>query len=159
MAAVGWGKTILRVEQLVKRCRTGDLALRGITLEVPEGQVMALIGPSGAGKSTLIRCINRLVEPTSGRIWLSDQEITALGTGALRRVRQCMGMFFQEYALVKRFAWAMWASGAATGVDFPRRTSTRPFVCWSASDSPTWAINAPTNCLAASDNALASRAP
>ena len=59
---------MLRIKGLTKRYRTGDLALKGIDLDVPDGQVMALIGPSGAGKSTVIRCINRLVEPTSGSI-------------------------------------------------------------------------------------------
>ncbi|MHA1190645.1 MAG: phosphonate ABC transporter ATP-binding protein, partial [Alphaproteobacteria bacterium] len=58
--------------------------------------------PSGAGKSTLIRCINRLVEPTEGKIYLDDTEITALGASALRRERRRMGMIFQEYALVER---------------------------------------------------------
>ncbi len=93
---------MLRLENLVKRYPTGDLALKGIDLEVPKGQVMALIGPSGAGKSTLIRCINRLVEPSSGRVFLEDVEITALGSLALRRLRRRIGMIFQEYALVER---------------------------------------------------------
>jgi phosphonate transport system ATP-binding protein len=93
---------MLRLEQLVKRYPTGDLALKGVDLDVPKGQVMALIGPSGAGKSTLIRCVNRLVEPTSGRIFLGDEELTHLGMGALRRARRRMGMIFQEYALVER---------------------------------------------------------
>jgi len=93
---------MLRIKGLTKRYRTGDLALRGISFEVPEGQVMALIGPSGAGKSTAIRCINRLVEPTTGSIILNDTEITALGSGELRRARRRMGMIFQEYALVER---------------------------------------------------------
>ncbi|MDH3476327.1 MAG: phosphonate ABC transporter ATP-binding protein [Rhodospirillales bacterium] len=93
---------MLRLEQLVKRYPTGDEALKGIDLEVPAGQVMALIGPSGAGKSTLIRCINRLVEPTSGRVILGQDELSALGSGALRRARRRMGMIFQEYALVER---------------------------------------------------------
>ena len=95
---------MLRLEQLVKRYPTGDEALRGIDLEVPAGQVMALIGPSGAGKSTLIRCINRLVEPTSGRVILSEEDLTGLGSGALRRARRRMGMIFQEYALVERLS-------------------------------------------------------
>ncbi len=93
---------MLRLEKLVKRYRTGDLALTGIDLEVPGGQVMALIGPSGAGKSTLIRCVNRLVEPTSGRVFLGDTEITGLSKGQLRLARRRMGMIFQEYALVER---------------------------------------------------------
>ena len=93
---------MLRIKALVKRYRTGDLALKGIDLEVPDGQVMALIGPSGAGKSTVIRCINRLVEPTTGSITLNDTELTTLGARELRRARRRMGMIFQEYALVER---------------------------------------------------------
>jgi phosphonate transport system ATP-binding protein len=93
---------MLKLESLVKQYRTGDRALKGVTLEVPEGQVMALIGPSGAGKSTLIRCVNRLVEPTSGKVFLGDQELTSLGAWGLRRARRKMGMIFQEYALVER---------------------------------------------------------
>ncbi len=93
---------MLRLEKLVKTYRTGDQALKSVDLHVPSGQVLALIGPSGAGKSTLIRCINRLVEPTSGRVLLGDVNLTALGPGALRRERRRMGMIFQEYALVER---------------------------------------------------------
>ncbi len=93
---------MIRLEELVKQYPTGDRALKGVTLEVPKGQVMALIGPSGAGKSTLIRCINRLVEPTSGRVLLGDEDLTRLGARALRRARRRMGMIFQEYALVER---------------------------------------------------------
>src|ERR1700688_4439942 len=93
---------MLRVKGLTKRYRTGDLALKGIDLDVPDGQVMALIGPSGAGKSTVIRCINRLVEPTSGTITLNGAEVTTLGSRGLRRARRRMGMIFQEYALVER---------------------------------------------------------
>jgi phosphonate transport system ATP-binding protein len=95
---------MLRIEGLVKRYRTGDLALKGIDFEVPDGQVMALIGPSGAGKSTVIRCINRLVEPTAGSVTLNDTEITSLGAAELRRARRRMGMIFQEYALVERLS-------------------------------------------------------
>ena len=93
---------MLRLEGLTKRYRGAELALDRVDLEVPAGQVMALIGPSGAGKSTLIRCVNRLVEPTGGRVYLGDIELTHLPRGALRRARQRMGMIFQEYALVER---------------------------------------------------------
>jgi phosphonate transport system ATP-binding protein len=93
---------MLRIKGLTKRYRTGDLALKGIDLDLPDGQVMALIGPSGAGKSTVIRCINRLVEPTAGTVALNDTEITSLGSAELRRARRRMGMIFQEYALVER---------------------------------------------------------
>jgi phosphonate transport system ATP-binding protein len=93
---------VLRLEKLTKTYATGDRALHEVDLEVPQGQVVALIGPSGAGKSTLIRCINRLVKPTSGAIYLGEVELTGLNSAALRRERRRMGMIFQEYALVER---------------------------------------------------------
>ncbi len=93
---------MLKLDNVSKRYDTGDQALKNVQLEIPDGQVLALIGPSGAGKSTLIRCVNRLVEPTSGKIWLNDTELTALSQRGLRHARRRMGMIFQEYALVER---------------------------------------------------------
>ncbi len=93
---------MLKLENLTKRYNTGDLALQGIDLRIPNGQVLALIGPSGAGKSTLIRCINRLVEPTNGSAILNEVNLTKLSSRALRKSRRKMGMIFQEYALVER---------------------------------------------------------
>ena len=93
---------MLEIKQLVKKYRTGDLALNGVDLKVDKGQVMALIGPSGAGKSTLIRCVNRLEAPTSGEIWFNGENIVKLRSGKLRKARRNMGMIFQEYALVER---------------------------------------------------------
>jgi len=95
---------MLRLEKLTKVYKTGDKALNAVDLEVPKGQVLALIGPSGAGKSTMIRCINRLVEPTSGTVTLDGVEVSSLGLGGLRRERRRMGMIFQEYALVERLS-------------------------------------------------------
>ena len=95
---------MLELSQLSKQYPTGDRALQGVSLTIPDGQVVAIIGPSGAGKSTLIRCVNRLVEPTSGSIRLDDVEITQLKAAALRRARRKMGMIFQEYALVERLS-------------------------------------------------------
>jgi len=93
---------MLILENLTKRYNTGDLALQGVSLTIPDGQVLALIGPSGAGKSTLIRCVNRLVEPTEGGAILNDVNLTKLSSRALRKARRKMGMIFQEYALVER---------------------------------------------------------
>ena len=93
---------MLKLSALTKRYDTGDLALNQVDLEIPDGQVLALIGPSGAGKSTLIRCVNRLVEPTSGSATLNDINLTKLSSRALRKSRRKMGMIFQEYALVER---------------------------------------------------------
>ncbi len=93
---------MLRIEDLTKRYKTGDAALGGVSLSLSGGEIVGLIGPSGAGKSTLIRCVNRLVEPSSGRIFLNDNEITVLGGAALRQARRRMGMIFQEFALIER---------------------------------------------------------
>jgi phosphonate transport system ATP-binding protein len=93
---------MLRIQSLTKTYKTGDKALSDVSFDLPKGQVVGLIGPSGAGKSTLIRCINRLVEPTGGKVLLNDMDITALGAGDLRRARRRIGMIFQEYALVER---------------------------------------------------------
>ncbi len=95
---------MLEVSQLSKTYAAGDKALDDVSFSIPAGQVVGLIGPSGAGKSTLIRCINRLVEPTSGTISLSGTNITGMSTSELRSVRRRIGMIFQEYALVERLS-------------------------------------------------------
>ncbi len=93
---------MLQLQNLGKSYKTGDDALKGVNLEIPDGQIVGLIGPSGAGKSTLIRCVNRLVEPTTGKVILNDVDVTTLSSGGLRKERRKMGMIFQEYALVDR---------------------------------------------------------
>lgn len=96
---------ILSVRDLnVRYAASGPEILKGVSFDVEEEDFFAIIGPSGAGKSTLIRCINRLVEPTSGRVLLGDEDLTRLGARALRRARRRMGMIFQEYALVERLS-------------------------------------------------------
>ena len=77
-------------------------ALQEVSLEVGAGQVYGVVGTSGAGKSTLIRCVNRLEVPESGRIWVDDEEITALDAAALRKARQGMGMIFQQFNLLSQ---------------------------------------------------------
>jgi len=95
---------MLELKGLTKRYPTGDLALNNVDLSVPAGQVLALIGPSGAGKSTLIRCINRLVEPTSGMVMLDGQDLSSLRGKKLKAARREIGMIFQSYALVDRLS-------------------------------------------------------
>ena len=93
---------MLELRQLEKRYPTGDLALKSVSLHVGAGEVLGLIGPSGAGKSTLIRCVNRLVQPSGGQIYLDGQDLSALGPSGLRNARRQIGMIFQEYALIER---------------------------------------------------------
>ncbi len=93
---------MLEISDLVKTYPNGLKALHGVSLTVDRPMVVAIIGSSGAGKSTLIRCVNRLVEPSSGRVVLNGTEITALGRHGLRKARRRIGMIFQEYNLVER---------------------------------------------------------
>ncbi len=93
---------MLTISGLSKVYPTGTAALKNVSFTVDEPKVVTIIGPSGAGKSTLIRCINRLVEPTSGRIVLDGVDILALNRRDLRKARRRMGMIFQEYNLVER---------------------------------------------------------
>ncbi len=93
---------MLTISELSKVYPTGAKALSNVSFTVDQPQVIAIIGPSGAGKSTLIRCINRLVEPTSGKVLLDDIDIVSLSRRELRKSRRRMGMIFQEYNLVDR---------------------------------------------------------
>jgi phosphonate transport system ATP-binding protein len=93
---------MLSITDLIKVYPTGTRALNGVTLKIDQPQVVTIIGSSGAGKSTLIRCINRLVEPTSGRVVLNELDVTTLSRAGLRKARRRMGMIFQEYNLVER---------------------------------------------------------
>ena len=81
--------------------RFGKLeVLRGIDLEIQQGEVVCVLGPSGSGKSTLLRCINQLEPPESGRILLEGHEITGEGnTEGLDFVRQRVGLVFQQFNL------------------------------------------------------------
>ena len=90
------------IKGLSKRYPGGVTALEEINLAISEPQVVMIIGSSGAGKSTLIRCINRLIEPTTGSVVLNDLDITTLGKNGLRKARRRIGMIFQEYNLVDR---------------------------------------------------------
>jgi phosphonate transport system ATP-binding protein len=93
---------MLQIEHLTKVYESGIVALEDVSFTVPDGQFMAIIGLSGSGKSTLLRCINRLIEPTEGRILWHGTDITAAGQEELRRIRRRIGMVFQHFNLVNR---------------------------------------------------------
>ena len=92
----------LEVHDIEKTYPTGEVALKGVDLAMSAQEVVALLGLSGSGKSTLLRCINRLVEPSRGKVLLDGVEVTALRRRELRGMRQRMGMIFQEFNLVDR---------------------------------------------------------
>lgn len=93
---------MLQVEHLNKVYPNGTVALTDVSFQVEEGEFLAVIGLSGSGKSTLLRCINRLIEPTSGKIIWNGIDITAAPASELRNIRRQIGMVFQQFNLVKR---------------------------------------------------------
>jgi phosphonate transport system ATP-binding protein len=93
---------MLKVENLTKIYPNGTQALKNVSFEVKDSEFLAVIGLSGSGKSTLLRCINRLVEPTSGKIYWDGEDITAATGAGIRKIRRQIGMVFQQFNLVKR---------------------------------------------------------
>jgi phosphonate transport system ATP-binding protein len=93
---------MLQVQNLTKVYDDGTVALEDVSFEVPAGQFLAVIGLSGSGKSTLLRCVNRLIDPTEGRILWKGEDITAANHEDLRNIRRRIGMVFQNFNLVHR---------------------------------------------------------
>jgi phosphonate transport system ATP-binding protein len=93
---------VLRVENLTKVFPDGTVAVKDVSFKVKDGEFLAIIGLSGSGKSTLLRCINRLIDPTEGRVLWDDLDITAAKGKELRLIRRQIGMIFQQFNLVKR---------------------------------------------------------
>lgn len=93
---------MLRVEHLTKVYPSGTQALKDVSFEVQDGEFLVVIGLSGSGKSTLLRCINRLIEPTQGKIFWNDTDITAASPADLLHIRRNIGMVFQQFNLVRR---------------------------------------------------------
>jgi polar amino acid transport system ATP-binding protein len=88
---------IVRIEGLHKSFGKLEV-LKGVDLKVTKGEVVVVLGPSGSGKSTMLRCINKLEQPTNGRIFLEDIEITNPKTN-INEVREQIGMVFQSFNL------------------------------------------------------------
>lgn len=93
---------MLKIEHLTKVYPNGTQALKDVSFEVKEGEFLAVIGLSGSGKSTLLRCINRLIEPTDGKITWNGVDVTAANNKEIRMIRRQIGMVFQQFNLVKR---------------------------------------------------------
>jgi phosphonate transport system ATP-binding protein len=93
---------MLQIQNLTKVYGGTVLALDNVTFDIPKGQFLAVIGLSGSGKSTLLRCINRLIDPTSGKIIWNGRDITAANDEELRMIRRKIGMVFQHFNLVHR---------------------------------------------------------
>lgn len=95
---------IMSIENLNKEYSKGKSVLKEINFNIKQGELLSIIGPSGAGKSTLLRSINRMIEPTSGKITFDGNNITSVKGKELRRMRTNIGMIFQHYNLVDRLS-------------------------------------------------------
>lgn len=93
---------MLRIQNLTKTYPNGTQALKNVSFDVKDGEFLVVIGLSGSGKSTLLRCINRLIDPTEGKIYWDNTDITAAPPSELRNIRRKIGMVFQQFNLVKR---------------------------------------------------------
>jgi len=93
---------ILQVKDLNKVYNNGVHALRNISFDVKPGEFLAIIGLSGSGKSTLLRCLNRLIDPSSGKVFIRDIELMGLNKRELRVERKRVAMIFQHFNLIKR---------------------------------------------------------
>jgi phosphonate transport system ATP-binding protein len=96
------GQPVLRIERLTKVYGDGTRALSDLSFDVAPGEFLVIIGLSGSGKSTLLRCINRLIDPTAGRVFFKGQDVTAAAGPELREIRRKIGMIFQHFNLVRR---------------------------------------------------------
>ncbi len=95
---------IMSIENLNKEYSKGKSVLKDVNFEIKQGELLSIIGPSGAGKSTLLRSINRMIEPTSGKITFDNKNITNVKGRELRNMRTNIGMIFQHYNLVDRLS-------------------------------------------------------
>lgn len=95
---------IMSIENLNKEYSKGKTVLKDINFDIKKGELLSIIGPSGAGKSTLLRSINRMIEPTSGKIDFDNKNITKIKGKELRKMRTNIGMIFQHYNLVDRLS-------------------------------------------------------
>jgi D-methionine transport system ATP-binding protein len=94
---------MVRLDEVSKTFAIGRHRLQAVaptSLEVAAGEIFGVVGFSGAGKSTLLRLINVLERPTSGRVFVGDQELTSLSPAALRQARRSIGMIFQSFNLL-----------------------------------------------------------
>ncbi len=95
---------IMSIENLNKEYSKGKTVLKDVNFDIKKGELLSIIGPSGAGKSTLLRSINRMIEPTSGKIDFDNKNITKIKGKELRKMRTNIGMIFQHYNLVDRLS-------------------------------------------------------
>ncbi len=160
---------MLKVENLTKVYPNGTQALKNVSFEVKDGEFLAVIGLSGSGKSTLLRCINRLIEPTSGKIIWNDQDVTAASRcrdtqdppadrHGLPAVQPGETLFGHGQCDVRPAGICQYIFQFPAAF-FQRRTTNAPLPAWSRLAWSKKRMSAPIRFRAASSNAWASRVP
>ncbi len=147
---------MIRFENVAKAYDDGTVAVDDLSLEAPSGKITVLVGPSGCGKTTSLRMINRMIEPTGGRIWLDDRDTSTINTAELRRgigyVIQHAGLFPHRTVLdnvatvplllgVDRSAAARqraWNCSSGSGCRPSSRTGTRRSCRAASSSASVW---------------------
>jgi len=130
--------SILEIKDLSKSYGANTPVLRGVSLKVDRGEFLGVIGLSGSGKSTLLRCINRLIEATSGEIWVPKSlldgnandpmvNIRKFHRQELRFLRRKVGMVFQQFNIVKRLSVVENVLSGGLGYQPPLRSTLRIF--------------------------------
>jgi phosphonate transport system ATP-binding protein len=130
--------TILEIKALTKAYQPGQPVLKDVSFQVERGEFVGIIGLSGSGKSTLLRCINRLIDATSGEILVpralmgagangARVDVLKLGAGELRALRRKIGMIFQQFNIVSRLSVVENVLSGGLGYQPALRSSLRIF--------------------------------
>ena len=93
---------MIEIRNLTHIYKGGIIGVEDINLTIGKDEVVAVIGVSGAGKSTLLRCINRLLEPTSGEVFINGKDILHCSNKEVQLIRRTIGMVFQNFNLIRR---------------------------------------------------------
>lgn len=102
MSQMDNNQLVLQVSNLSKRYDNNVQALKDVSFEVKQGELVSIIGPSGSGKSTLLRCINRMIDASAGDVKFLDWDVTQANKKEIKEIRKNIGMIFQHYNLVYR---------------------------------------------------------
>jgi phosphonate transport system ATP-binding protein len=93
---------MIQIKNLTHIYDNKHVAVKDVNLDITEGELVILLGPSGSGKSTLLRCINKLINPSNGDVIIDGENIVKSPENDVNRIRQKIGMIFQQFNLIER---------------------------------------------------------